>query len=244
MQRSKQMSESLEVGIFLALAGGFMDAYSYLCRDHVFANAQTGNILLLGVNLAERHWSDAVRYFIPVISFIVGIALADLVRVKMRNYSAVHWRQIAVLCEALILFGVSFIPQSMNLCANSLTSLACGIQVESFRKIHGQGIATTMCIGNLRSATQNMCEYISSKDKQAAWRGILYYGIILSFMLGAVLGNEMIRRYQEKAIALCGGILIVTVIMMTSDREKLKNNPGCSSIFEKGSRRNHKDAVK
>lgn len=43
MRRSRQMSESIELGIVLALAGGFMDAYSYMCRDGVFANAQTGD---------------------------------------------------------------------------------------------------------------------------------------------------------------------------------------------------------
>ncbi len=80
IKRAKQMSESIEVGIILALAGGFMDAYSYLCRNHVFANAQTGNILLLGIHLAERNWSDAVRYFFPIVSFILGIALADMVK--------------------------------------------------------------------------------------------------------------------------------------------------------------------
>ena len=30
MQRAKQISESIELGIILALAGGFMDVYSYL----------------------------------------------------------------------------------------------------------------------------------------------------------------------------------------------------------------------
>ncbi|MFR1872716.1 MAG: YoaK family protein, partial [Coprococcus sp.] len=46
MKRSRQMSESIRLGIILALSGGFMDAYSYMCRGKVFANAQTGNILL------------------------------------------------------------------------------------------------------------------------------------------------------------------------------------------------------
>ena len=31
MKRSKQMSDSIRLGIVLAMAGGFMDAYSYLC---------------------------------------------------------------------------------------------------------------------------------------------------------------------------------------------------------------------
>ncbi len=33
----------------LAIVGGFLDSYSYLMRGHVFANAQTGNIVLFGV---------------------------------------------------------------------------------------------------------------------------------------------------------------------------------------------------
>ncbi|MDD6859057.1 MAG: DUF1275 family protein, partial [Collinsella sp.] len=56
MQRAKQISESIELGIILALAGGFMDVYSYIGRDHVFANAQTGNILLVGVSISEGNW--------------------------------------------------------------------------------------------------------------------------------------------------------------------------------------------
>ena len=53
MKHSKQMSESVRLGILLALSGGLMDAYSYIVRDRVFANAQTGNMLLFGVNLSE-----------------------------------------------------------------------------------------------------------------------------------------------------------------------------------------------
>ena len=71
---SKQMSETIELGIVLALSGGFMDAYSYMCRDHVFANAQTGNILLFGVNLSQGNWGTALHYLGPILAFIVGLA--------------------------------------------------------------------------------------------------------------------------------------------------------------------------
>ena len=170
MKRSKQMSESIELGILLALSGGLMDAYSYIYRDHVFANAQTGNILLFGIQLAEKNWTAALHYLFPISAFVVGIALADIVRMKTdeKNF---HWRQICVLIEAFVLICVAFFPQSMNTVANSLISFACGIQVESFRKIHGQGIATTMCIGNLRSATQNLCEYWSTKNRKDSGEG-------------------------------------------------------------------------
>ena len=78
------MSESIRLGIILALSGGFMDAYSYMCRGKVFANAQTGNILLFGIYMSERQWDMAIRYLIPVIAFVTGIGVADLVRMKIK----------------------------------------------------------------------------------------------------------------------------------------------------------------
>ena len=40
------MSESLLLGAILATVGGFLDAHTYICRGKVFANAETGNIVL------------------------------------------------------------------------------------------------------------------------------------------------------------------------------------------------------
>ena len=146
--------------------------------------------------------------------------LADLVRFRMDEKRRLHWRQISVLLEAIVLAGVCFIPVSLNLLANSLTSLACGIQVESFRKIHGNGIATTMCIGNLRSGTQNLCDYMHTKEKKCLSKSILYYGVIVCFIIGAVLGNVCISYMQEKAILVCAFFLLAAFIMMFIDREK------------------------
>lgn len=197
-----------------------MDAYSYMCRGQVFANAQTGNILLFGIYVSERKWSMAIHYAFPIVAFVVGIGLADFVRIKMKEKSIFHWRQLAVLSEAFVLFGVCFIPQKFNLFANSLTSLACGIQVESFRKIHGNGIATTMCIGNLRSATQQMCEYAETKKKEHLKKGMLYYGIIFFFVVGAVLGNICVKYFFEKALLTCVAILCIAFVMMFINEEE------------------------
>ena len=99
MKHSLQMSETLRLGIILALSGGFMDAYSYLERGNVFANAQTGNLLLFGVNLAEGNYFAMLSYLLPVLAFTLGILLADTVRcLNIR----LHWRQLSILLEAVI----------------------------------------------------------------------------------------------------------------------------------------------
>lgn len=178
----------------------------------------TGNMLLFGVNLSGGNLRGALHYFFPVFAFAIGIAIAELVRAKERDL--LHWRQVAVLFEGIILVGVAFIPLDMNLIANSLTSFACGIQVESFRKIRGNGIATTMCIGNLRSGTQNLCNFIRKKDKEDFKKAVLYYGIIVCFVTGAVIGNFFIHMFHERAILCCSVVLFFAFFLMFIDYEK------------------------
>ena len=55
------MSESFITAAFLSVSGGLQDAYTYIFRGKVFANAQTGNIVLLGQKLVERNWRMCVH---------------------------------------------------------------------------------------------------------------------------------------------------------------------------------------
>ena len=71
-----QSSEALRVGLLLAMAGGFLDAYTYLGRGHVFANAQTGIIVMLGVDAARGDWAGAGHYLLPILAFVAGVLLA------------------------------------------------------------------------------------------------------------------------------------------------------------------------
>ena len=67
-----QMSESMLTASFVILSGGLQDAYTYLCRGKVFANAQTGNIVLFSAYLFDGAWDQCLRYLVPVLSFMTG----------------------------------------------------------------------------------------------------------------------------------------------------------------------------
>ena len=59
-----QMSESLLVGCLLAWAGGFLETYSFFTREGVFANCQTGNLVMLAMRLTQQNFQEALLYFI------------------------------------------------------------------------------------------------------------------------------------------------------------------------------------
>jgi uncharacterized membrane protein YoaK (UPF0700 family) len=210
----EQMSESMVLAIFLTLAGGFQDVYSYNCRDQVFANAQTGNIVLLGQNLAQGNWEKAVRYVIPILAFLGGVYLTEWVRNKYHDYKKIHWRQIVLLVEVTFLIIVGLLPQSLNPLANAMMSFACAMQVNSFRKFRGIPCATTMCIGNMRSATEMLCRYHITKDPGLKKKCHHYYFIILIFALGAAMGALLCFRMGDRAIWVAAMLLTVGFILM------------------------------
>ena len=55
--KREPVSESLMVGLLLALAGGMLDAYSFINRGEVFATAETGNIVRLSIYLSMGEWA-------------------------------------------------------------------------------------------------------------------------------------------------------------------------------------------
>ena len=110
-----QMSESFLTAVFLSLSGGLQDAYTYLFRGKVFANAQTGNIVLLSTNIMDGRWDKVLHYLVPLCAFALGVLAAEKMREHFQAMQRLHWRQLVVLGEVLLLFAVGFLPQSQNL---------------------------------------------------------------------------------------------------------------------------------
>jgi uncharacterized membrane protein YoaK (UPF0700 family) len=218
MNLKTQMSESYFMGTLLAAVGGYLDAYTYISRGGVFANAQTGNIVLLGVNLAERNFIKALSYLLPVLTFAVGVLISEIIKSKYKNNHKLHWRQIIVAAEAAILLCVAFIPT--NIVANTLVSFICSLQVQTFRKINGNVLATTMCTGNLRTATESIFYGLKTKNKSFMNKSRQYYMIIMIFIIGAGIGALCTMIFKQKSVLFASAALLVCFTMMFIDTEK------------------------
>ena len=94
----------------------------------------------------------------------------------------------------------------MNMAANIIVSFVCALQVNAFRKIKGSPYATTMCIGNLRSATENLYWYRHTGKKDHRDKCIRYYGVIGIFAVGAVMGSVLTAYLRERTIWVSCGL--------------------------------------
>lgn len=221
-----QMSDSFLMSAFIILSGGLQDAYTYCCRDKVFANAQTGNIVLMSTHLFAGDWAGVFRYFVPVISFMAGIFVAECVHRRYKCMEKVHWRQLIILVEIVLLFFVGFLPREVNTFANALVSFVCAMQVQTFRKVRGHAYASTMCIGNMRSGMDSLCSWVLNRNPAALKKSLYYWGIILLFALGAGLGSLTLDLCGAKAIWFSCLLLAVSFCLMflKEDVEEIKED--------------------
>ena len=210
----KQMSEAFLTAAFLSISGGLQDAYTYLARGNVFANAQTGNIVLLSQHIADGDLASTIHYLIPLSFFALGVAAAEIIHQCYRQAQRIHWRQLVLVIEILLLFAVGFLPDSWNLIANSMVSFSCAMQVQSFRKVNGYAFASTMCIGNLRSGMDSLCAWLVGGSTKAFGKAMHYFAIIFLFALGAGLGSLALAPMGSRAIWLSCLLLFISFCLM------------------------------
>ena len=216
-----QMSEAFRTVMFLSASGGLQDAYTYIGRGKVFANAQTGNIVLMSQAAFDGDLARVLHYLVPLLSFALGVAVAEAIHIRYREAKRLHWRQLVLVVEILLLFGVGFLPNTLDLAANALVSFACAMQVQAFRKVHGYPFASTMCIGNMRSGTEALCVYFHTHDREVLCKALTYFGVIGLFAIGAGLGALLSAHMAERGIWVSCVLLAVSFfIMFIREEEK------------------------
>lgn len=223
MSKNKQlqMSESFILAVVLALGGGFRDSYSYLSRGGVFANAQTGNLVLMSQGVFRGDIAYLAKYLLPIIAFVFGIYITEKIRVYFKESNILHWRQLIIMFEVVLLFVVGFIPISMNYFANVIISFSCAMQVQTFRSFHNTNMATTMCTGNLRLAAQLLSDYGFTKNKSSLEKSIYYIFVIVIFCIGAGLGAVLSERFGLQSIWADALIMLVGFLLMFHEKAPL-----------------------
>ena len=216
--KNRQMSDSILIALLITFSGGLQDAYTYFGRDHVFANAQTGNIVLLGAHMLDGNYPAMLRYLMPVVCFACGIFIVEQIQSRYKDAHRIHWRQMILMVEVISLTMSAFIPSSLNLFANSLVSFSCAMQVQAFRKTNGYPYASTMCIGNLRSGMDAFSRWTRTKDIQAR-NGFLHYFLVITvFLIGAVTGYGLIPHIGMYTILISSVLLSIAGLFMFADK--------------------------
>lgn len=176
-------------GALLTMAAGGIDAYSYIFHGQVFAGLQTGNMILLGVNLGQGHWSASLRYIISILAFFVGTII---IRIMQRStWSDEHengHRKLVLIYEAVLLLIIAGISQFVpSIIATILLSITAAAELQEFRRLNGGPFTPLMMTGNLRTLAETSFDALIFHETAAVNKLKTTASIMVTFIIGAAL---------------------------------------------------------
>jgi uncharacterized membrane protein YoaK (UPF0700 family) len=210
---------TLSIAGLLAWAGGFLDGFTYIGHGHVFANAMTGNVVLLGIDCLSGSWLTAFRHLPAIAAFLVGVSVAHAVelRYKIRGWRASYVGVLAL--EIGILLVLSLLPQAAaDIWFTAGIAFAAAVQVETFREVNGHSFNSTFITGNLRQMCASAVDwFFQDRSEEAARKVRDFSAICAAFLVGATAGGFGAQAFGNRALW-CDAILLILIAIRVQFR--------------------------
>ena len=209
------VQEQLIFCLLLTLIGGYYDAYTFVNCEGIFANAQTGNMIFIGLSIVNKEYHHVIHYLLPILSFFIGVIVCKFFEYKNSEISISRYLQLLFITQisTLLLIYFKYIFLGFDIRPLAI-SFICGIQFAGFRKINNLAFASVFCTGNLRSAGEHLFKYIILKQKNSLYAFWIYTSVILVFIGGVVLGAFVSKYFLHQAILLPILLLFVEIIFI------------------------------
>ena len=216
MNRNLPVHEQLIFCLLLTVVGGFFDAYTFVNCDGIFANAQTGNLIFVGIDLIEGNFSEVLHYSIPILSFVIGVLVSKFIETKYKELSIFKHIYMLLLTQIAALIIISIKHEYFGVDIRPIViSFICAIQFDGFRKVNNLVFASVFCTGNLRSMSEHLYKYFVLKKKESKIPFLIYLSVITVFLSGVILGAAMSKYLLHKAIIVPVFIISINLIFVT-----------------------------
>jgi uncharacterized membrane protein YoaK (UPF0700 family) len=214
-------SVSVRLGTLLAIVGGFLDAYTYVGRHGVFANSQTGNVVLFAVEAARRDWTRAVRHLPPIAAFLAGVAVSETLK-RRSVASVVRWpARAAIVVEIVVLLVVGALPREVpDEVVTIAIAFVASVQVTTFRTLVRWPYNTTNTTGNLRTFGQAVYAALAEGGRDAREQARGFGAVIAAFLAGAIGGGYLTFSVGPRAVWAAAAVLTASLVLFLVDERR------------------------
>jgi uncharacterized membrane protein YoaK (UPF0700 family) len=204
----------LRVALFLSASGGFLDAFTWLAHGGVFANAQSGNVVLLGVYSATGEWTQALRHVPPIFAFLLGVFASHRLRLKGRGQGLRRTALFSLVLEIVMLGIIAALPSSFpDLPIVLAIAFVAALQSSSFAKVENLAYSSVMTTGNLRRFAEALLIGITPpRNPSALHEARVFMTICSTFFLGAAVGAFFTQRFTNAALVFPLFLLVLALL--------------------------------
>lgn len=200
-KRKKYMAhEGLRSGMSLTLISGFINAYTYLCFNQQFAGVQTGNLLMFGIRLAQGQVTEALRFLLAILVFMLGQGLTYLLQ-RLALHRQYHWYLFSsLLMTGWLLLTLLFFPLLSQWMKIACLALFASLQVEAFKSLRGATYANVMMTGNIKNVAYLLAKGLFEKDKMLLSMAWHTFCVLCSFVVGVLLAVQLTIYWGEASL--------------------------------------------
>ncbi len=205
--------------LFSTFLMGFIDAYTFVTYDGLFASAQTGNMVVLGAKLLDGNISEVLIHLTSFIGFAIGAFIAQGIVERYKNHDWKKYR-VYLLLQTILLLVLAVSQQSIGVSLIAfLLGLLAGYELTVFRKIKTTSINNGIMTGNTKNLMNNLYLALFYKNRQALHTFLTLLLGVSVFLLG-VLSGSVVLIWDEllilwAAFIMTGGFYIWLQIKKT-----------------------------
>lgn len=188
----------------LIAVAGFWGAYTYLLRGSVFCNAQTGNVVLMGLALGSGQWRTGLYYLVPISAYVLGAFVSELAPNPVKHRFSIRWDTILMLIEMVAVLALGFVPESAPAQISQVViNFIASMQYNTFRQAQGIPVATTFTTNHIRQIGVGLAKELRHRhscDKSHRRKLATHAGMLFFFATGVIVGTVFCHLLVGKAI--------------------------------------------
>lgn len=201
--------------VLIAVAG-FFGAFTYLLRGNVFCNAQTGNVVLMGLALGGGDWRRALYFLIPISAYIAGAFFSDLLPNPVKHHFPIRWETLLIAVEIAAVAILGALPESMPVQVSQvIINFIASMQYNTFRQSEGVSMSTTFATNHIRQIGVGLAQelrHLHTGNKSHRKKLAAHFQMLVFFFAGTVVGTVACGRLSGRAIWLT--ILPLGVVLL------------------------------
>ena len=211
----------------LICIAGFFGSFTYLLRGNVFCNAQTGNVVLMGMALGTGDWKTGIYYLIPLFAYTLGAIFSELLPNPVKKHLPIRWDTLLIGIEMLFVIFLGLLPESAPVQISQVAiNFIASMQYNTFRQAEGLPMATTFATNHIRQIGVGISKEFQHRhydDKSHRIKLKAHLFMLIFFLAGATIGAFLCSLLKGRAILftlIALGILFIVLLHADLKTEK------------------------
>jgi uncharacterized membrane protein YoaK (UPF0700 family) len=212
---------SLASGSVLMLATGFVDAYTFLRHGHVFAQAMTGNLVLIAIGASDPSIVAFWRPLVSYLAFVLGVVAVWAWSRRQDPGLPRAGPQLATLgLQVVVLAVVGFLTGGgvASVVITAVISFASGMQIAAFRDVGGASFTTTVMTTNSMKTVNAALNAVTSADAESRAVARASGTALACFVAGAFVGAFLSTHLGDRAAWVDAALFAVAGVLYAFER--------------------------